>query len=136
MFLILSGAFAVIYLIGTLSAFWALIRVNLFLNKTPAIEDEAALERFKDFVRGDMYHALVIGAILFVGAALGMFLVFQYGLLWLVGVLVANGWIVGLSVILGIFEKKARALSCDTEELTVEHERISKIWVKKLLPNF
>lgn len=128
--------YAVVYVWAIGATFWAGSQVKSFLAATPAIGNHAALERYKELARRNMYLALIQIAVLVAGLILGVVLIFRHGVVGFVAVLVANALLFVVSKQNIGFEKQARALSAATEELAREHRRISDTWVKKPLPDF
>lgn len=129
-------AYAVVYLLAILLSGWVGIEVRRFVKETASIADPETLERFKAIARRNMRLALLQAVFLLTGIILGIVLIVAHGMTALVAVLATNAVLIAVSKYLGYFEKQARSLPAATPALEAEHQRVSKVWVSRMLPDF
>ncbi len=134
--ILLSVVFAGIYLGAILMSLWIGKGISRFLERNTEISGAAVLEEFKGIARRSMYLALMQIPAFGLGLILGVVLIFRYGLVGFLGVMAANVVLLVCGVRLGNLEKQARSLPAANERLAQEHQRVSKTWVRKALPNF
>ena len=109
--------------------------LKVFLATHAAINDPAALEAFKQLVRGQMYAALAIIVLGLVAILGSVALAFTAGLLGLVFVLVLSGVGFVLGKATKTLELRARTLPC-AETFRAEYLHICETWKSKPLPRF
>jgi len=132
----LAIAYAIVYLLAILLSGWVGIEVRRFVKETTSIADPETLERFKAIARRNMRLALVQIVFLGSGLLLGIVLIVVHGVPALLVVLATNAVLIAISRYLGHFEKLARSLPAATPALEAEHQRVSKVWVSQMLPDF
>ena len=131
----LQVLFGAIYVISFGVSLWSLTRLNAFLAQTAAISDEAALRRFKELARVQMYLALAMIVLLGAGILVGIVLVSRHGMGGFVAVILTNLAVFGLGVYHKRVEVRTRSLPA-AEALAAEYQRVSETWLKKPLPDF
>ena len=115
---------------------WSLGQIRQFLAATPRISDEAALRRYKDFVRVQMHLAIFVMLLLAPNLLLCMLIAGRHGGLGLGIVLAASAVLIALGQYHKRWELRARALDAATEELKQEQQRVTNSWRKRLFPDF
>ncbi len=134
--MITESVFATAHLVNTAVYLWSCRHVRRFLEGTPAIGDERALRRYKEFVRTQMRLGLFVLCLLIVATAAGAILVWRHGFTGVAVVMLAGGWVYALGRHLKPLETRARALNASSEPLQREYCRVSRSWLKKALPDF
>ncbi|OVE76483.1 hypothetical protein BVX98_05755 [bacterium F11] len=111
-------------------------KIKNYLKKVSKLNSQESMNQFKGVVRRDMYLALVQMSLIIPQVILGIFMIIRYKLSGLMVVLLANAIIIGVAIKYGVYGKKMRNLPSESAELENEHQRISKIWKEKTLPDF
>ena len=107
-----------------------------FLDRNPRISSTRSLEEYKAVVKVNMYGALVQGGVLLLAMIMCLVVVYYYGMPGLLLVILSNCLVIGFAMYLKKFEKRAKELPTDSEELAAEYRRITETWIKKALPDF
>src|SRR5262245_16825789 len=100
--------FGAMYVLALAMSLWLLGQLRAFLAATPSIPDRAALARFKELARLQMYLALAMIAVMGLGVLAGIAVISRHGLPGLGLVLVANAVVLGLGLHLKKVEGRVR----------------------------
>jgi hypothetical protein len=134
--MILIYAFVLLNVGVVVFSLWATRDLQEFLNRNPRISGDQSLEEYRQIARKNMYAALAAIVVLLAALALSLTIILRFGLTGLAISLTGNVLIFVLSAFVKKYEKRAKTLPADTEELAAQYGQITKAWEKRLLPNF
>ncbi len=116
--------------------YWAKGKLDAFVSAHPSISSQRDLAAFEEVARMNMYLALVQIGLLGGSLLLGLYLIWQEGLLMLLVVLAANGAVFFFARVVKVVEERARGLQCATPDLASAYGKVIETWKKKALPDF
>jgi hypothetical protein len=127
----------VFFYIGLIGLIWSGRKHQIrFLDKYPAIHNEAALEEFKVIARTNMYSALLSFLFLGAGSLMAIMTIINYGWLERIVVFILI-FTAGIMVnIYNGYEERMKQIECLDQGLEEELESVIDCWMNKAFPDF
>jgi hypothetical protein len=125
----------VLFGLGTINLAIAYFTIKSFLAQTPAITNDADLDRFKNLTRVNMYAALFQIILLGAGGLLGLYGVVT-GQVGLTLVIILNGIIFAVAKLTQNSERHTRNLQVTSDFLKSQYTAICEAWVNDTIPKF